>query len=76
MLPESLAFEVGPSSSDSSFPEAIMVQAFFGRLAGQGGQGLPEYALIMGLVGVVAMAALTFLGESISGLLSTLGAAI
>jgi hypothetical protein len=53
-----------------------MVQAFFGRLTGQGGQGLPEYALIMGLVAVLAMGAITFLGESIGDLLSTLGAAI
>ena len=49
-----------------------MVQALF-RLGGERGQGLAEYALILGLVAVLAIAALTFLGGSISGLLSTVG---
>ena len=49
-----------------------MVQAFF-RLGGERGQGLAEYALILGLIAVLAIAALTFLGGSISSLLSTVG---
>lgn len=43
---------------------------------GQAGQGLAEYALILGLIAVLAIAALTFLGTSISDMLSTLGNAL
>jgi len=34
------------------------------------GQGLAEYALILGLIAVIAIAALLFIGTSISGMLS------
>ncbi len=34
--------------------------------AGQRGQGLAEYALILGLIAIVAIASLVFLGVSIS----------
>jgi pilus assembly protein Flp/PilA len=37
------------------------------------GQGLAEYALILGLIAVVAIAALVFLGTTISSMLSALG---
>jgi pilus assembly protein Flp/PilA len=40
------------------------------------GQGLAEYALILALIAIVAILALTFLGTSISGILSQIGAAI
>lgn len=40
------------------------------------GQGLAEYALILALIAVIAIAALVFLGTQISGILSTIGAAI
>ena len=40
------------------------------------GQGLAEYALILALIAIVAIAALLFLGEQISGILSTIGQAI
>ena len=40
------------------------------------GQGLAEYALILGLIAVVAIAALTFLGGTINDMLSTLNAAL
>src|SRR5262245_7305587 len=40
------------------------------------GQGLAEYALILSLIAVIAIAALVFLGTSISTLLSNIGAAI
>lgn len=43
---------------------------------GQSGQGLAEYALILGLVAVLAVVALTFLGSSINSLMSTLGNAL
>jgi pilus assembly protein Flp/PilA len=38
--------------------------------ADESGQGLAEYALILGLIAVVAIVALIFLGTGISGLLS------
>ena len=40
------------------------------------GQGLAEYALILALIAIVAIAALIFLGGEISSILSTIGAAI
>ena len=42
----------------------------------QSGQGLVEYALILALVGIAAIVAITFLGGSINGMLSTLGNAL
>lgn len=43
---------------------------------GEEGQGLVEYALVLSLIAVVAVAALVFLGTSISSILSTIGANI
>lgn len=40
------------------------------------GQGLAEYALILSLIAIIAIAALIFLGGTISTLLSTVGAQI
>ena len=40
------------------------------------GQGLAEYALILALIAIVAIAALLFLGTQISQILSTIGAQI
>ena len=40
------------------------------------GQSLAEYALILALIAVVAIAALIFLGTQINDILSTIGAAI
>lgn len=42
----------------------------------EGGQGLAEYALILALVVVLAIAALVFLGTQISTILSTIATAI
>ena len=39
---------------------------------GERGQGLAEYALILALIVVVAVAALVFLGTNISSILSTI----
>ena len=39
----------------------------------QHGQGLAEYALILGLIAAVAIIALTLVGNSISGALTTVG---
>ena len=40
------------------------------------GQGLAEYALILALIAVIAIAALVFLGTQISSILSSIGANI
>lgn len=40
------------------------------------GQGLAEYALILALIAIIAIAALIFLGGEISSILSTIGVAI
>jgi pilus assembly protein Flp/PilA len=40
------------------------------------GQGLTEYALILALIAIVAIAALTFLGHKVTSALSTVGNSI
>ncbi len=40
------------------------------------GQGLAEYALILALIAIIAIAALLFLGGQISRILSSIGAQI
>jgi Flp pilus assembly pilin Flp len=40
------------------------------------GQGLAEYALILALIAILAIAALTFLSTQINQILSTIGAAL
>ena len=40
------------------------------------GQGLAEYALILALIAVVAIIALIFLGNQVSGILNTVGSSI
>jgi pilus assembly protein Flp/PilA len=40
------------------------------------GQGLAEYALILALIAVLAIAAVTFLGGQINSILSSVGNAI
>ena len=42
----------------------------------QEGQGLAEYALILGLIAIVAIAALIFLGATINDLMTTIGSTI
>ncbi len=37
------------------------------------GQGLAEYALILGLIAVVAIVSLIFLGDTVADLMSTIG---
>ncbi len=40
------------------------------------GQGLTEYALILALIAVIAIAALTFLGGKVTSVLSTIAASL
>ena len=42
----------------------------------QGGQGLVEYALILVLVVILAIAALAFIGGSLSGMLHSIGSSV
>jgi pilus assembly protein Flp/PilA len=44
--------------------------------SGESGQGLAEYALILGLIAIVAIVALMFLGGTVSGALSTVGSTL
>jgi pilus assembly protein Flp/PilA len=44
--------------------------------ADQEGQGLAEYALILALIAIVAIIALIFLGNQVSGILSTVGGSV
>jgi pilus assembly protein Flp/PilA len=48
----------------------------YGANESEEGQGLAEYALILALIAIIAIAALLFLGGQISGILSTIGARI
>ena len=47
--------------------------ALIHRSAGEDGQGLAEYALILALIAIVAIIALIFLGGQVSKILSTVG---
>ena len=40
------------------------------------GQGLTEYALILVFIAIIAILALTFLGKSVSNVLSTVGKSV
>ena len=44
--------------------------------AGEDGQGLAEYALILALIAIVAIIALIFLGAQVSSILSHVGGSI
>ena len=57
-------------------PEAVMFQVLIRGDHDEKGQGLAEYALILGLIAVVAIAALVFMGTTISALLSQIGATL
>lgn len=47
-----------------------------GSRVDQHGQGLVEYALILVLIALVAIAALAFFGTAVSGYLSSIGTSI
>ena len=44
--------------------------------SGNEGQGLAEYALILGLIAIVAIIALVFLGTQVKTILSTVGSSM
>ena len=47
--------------------------ALVDALRREDGQGLAEYALVLALIAIVAIAALVFLGGQISSILTTVG---
>ncbi|MGA2514501.1 MAG: hypothetical protein ABSG37_12930 [Candidatus Limnocylindrales bacterium] len=49
---------------------------FPATVLGPKGQGLAEYALILGLIAIVAVAALMLLGGNVSKILSTVGKSV
>ena len=49
---------------------------FLLRREDEDGQGLAEYALILALIAIIAIAALIFLGGQIADILDTIGNAI
>jgi len=53
-----------------------MLRQLFAMLQREEGQDLAEYGLVIALIAVIAIAALTLLGGSISGILASIGAAI
>ena len=54
-----------------------MLQFLFGLIdRDERGQGLAEYALILALIAVLAIAAVTFLGGQINSILSSVGNSI
>ncbi len=55
-----------------------MIQAFRHLIATarERGQGLAEYALILALIAIIAIVALSFLGNQISTILSTVGESV
>ena len=46
------------------------------RFKDEQGQGLAEYALILALIAIIAVAALIFLGSEISAVMSTIGQSV
>ncbi len=53
-----------------------MLPALLSILAGDAGQGLAEYGLILGLIAILCIVAVLFLSGNISGLLSNIGSSI
>jgi len=55
----------------------VNLQLFLDRLVSEEeGQGLTEYALILALIAIVAIAALTFLGGKVTSALSTVATSL
>jgi pilus assembly protein Flp/PilA len=50
-----------------------LIQSWLPALDREDGQGLAEYALILALIAVVAIAALIFLGGQVNSILSYIG---
>lgn len=64
------------TEGETTLTEVIRQLAAWRPSDGDEGQGLAEYALILGLIAVVAIVSLIFLGDSIGDLMSYIGATI
>ena len=64
------------TEGETTLREVLRLLAEMRPHDGEEGQGLAEYALILALIAIIAIAALIFLGGEISQILSTIGAAI
>jgi pilus assembly protein Flp/PilA len=53
-----------------------MVRRLLRLLQGEEGQGLAEYALILSLIAIVAVASLLLLGSVLTGMLSSIGTGV
>jgi Flp pilus assembly pilin Flp len=76
-----LALRRGLSGAQSPASRVVNYQmttlsAWLASTRNDDGQGLAEYALILALIAIIAIAALIFLGTQISTILSTIGAKI
>lgn len=58
------------------FVRGVLARHTTRRGSDEAGQGLAEYALILALIAVVAIAALVFLGGQVASILSQVGAAV
>jgi pilus assembly protein Flp/PilA len=65
-----------PSRKGGNTQVTIFTTWLSSLLRKEEGQGLAEYALILALIAVIAIAALVFLGTQIRTILSTIGAQI
>lgn len=54
----------------------VLLQYILSLFDREEGQGLAEYALILALIAIVAIAALLILGPAIAGILTTVGTSI
>jgi len=54
----------------------VLVQYILSLFDREEGQGLAEYALILALIAIVAIAALLILGPAIAGILTRVGGSI
>jgi pilus assembly protein Flp/PilA len=53
-----------------------MIRRLLRLLQGEEGQGLAEYALILSLIAIVAVASLLLLGRVLTGMLSSIGTGV
>ena len=73
------AYVAGVKTVPAAAKEPFMILSIIDSLScdtKERGQGLAEYALILSLIAIIAIAALVFLGGEISALLSLIGAQV
>jgi pilus assembly protein Flp/PilA len=83
MCLDSMQFPVSPGFHRALLPgarergrEVTRMLRFFARLRREEGQAMVEYALILALVSIVAIAALTLIGGQVDAAFDYIGAAL